>query len=155
MGLLGGNSGTCPSPLAPWVPEQGEIPRDGELSKPVLRNAGPRQGARLWSVVALHQWLRQLLQPLEFALKTASDGAVLWCRARGQISPGSQGLSPAPELHTLLLILGGWGCLHVPCACSHAGCSPGPSAVLSPHGISPGIAAALHRLFFPLAGGKI
>jgi len=42
---------------------------------------------------AVHPWLRQLLKPLEFALETASAGAVSWCTACGQIGPGSQGSS--------------------------------------------------------------
>lgn len=80
--------------------------------------------------MAVYPWLRQLLKPLEFALKAASDSAVSWRGARGRIGPGSRGLSSHPGgSHSAFNLGGGVGCLRLPCACRHAGCSRGPAAV--------------------------
>lgn len=139
----------------PGYQRWGEIPRDGELSKPVLLNAGPRHGAHLWSVIAVHPWLRQFLKPLEFALQTASDAP-----ARGWIGPGSRGLCPRPSASPSPAILG--GLLVSPLDLQPHGLflrPPGGAGVgdqvsPSPRGISPGIAGALHQLTFPLTEGK-
>lgn len=136
----------------------------GELRKPVLLNAGPRQGACLWSVVAVHPWLRQLLKPLEFARKAASAGAVSWCVAGGRIGPGSQGSSSHPKGSRSAFNLGGGGGA-LPASplrlqprglfpWPHSDAGMGERVSPSPHGISPGITAAFCRLLFPLAEGK-
>lgn len=123
--------GNLPLPVgSPGSRGREKYPEMGELRKPVLLNAGPRQGARLWSVVAVHPRLRQLLKPLEFARKAASAGAVSWCVAGGRIGPGSQGSSSHPKGSRSAFNPGG-GCLHLPCARSHAGCSCGPAAMLA------------------------
>lgn len=98
--------------------------------------------------------LRQLLKPLEFAPKTASDGAVLWCRARGRIGPGSQGLSSHPRGSCSASNSG--GCLQPQglFPWPHSSAGVGDQVSPSPHCISPGIVAAPHRLLFPLAEGE-
>lgn len=102
--------GNLPLPIgSPGSRGREKYPEMGELRKPVLLNAGPRQGARLWSVVAVHPRLRQLLKPLEFARKAASAGAVSWCVAGGWIGLGSQGSSSHPKGSRSAFNLGGGG----------------------------------------------
>lgn len=133
----------------PGYQRWGEIPRDGELSKPVLLNAGPRHGARLWSVGAVHPRLRQFLKPLEFALQTRLTrwlvggwalGAGLWPSPSAAVSGGLPVCPLDLQPHGLFL----W-----PPSSAGVGDQVSPS----PHGISPGI-AALHPLAFPLAEGQ-
>lgn len=125
--------GNLPLPIgSPGSRGREKYPEMGELRKPVLLNAGPRQGARLWSVVAVHPRLRQLLKPLEFARKAASAGAVSWCVAGGWIGPGSQGSSSHPKGSRSAFNLGGGGAACIsPAPAAHAGCSRGPAAMLA------------------------